>query len=54
LPSGIWTYANSPYIIDGQIQIQLGDELLQLAGIASDFGILIATDRTAQNLSIVN
>ena len=25
--SGNWAYANSPYIIDGEISIQVGDEL---------------------------
>ncbi len=31
--SGIWTYANSPYIIDGEIAIQQGDQLIIEPGI---------------------
>ena len=35
--SGIWTYANSPYIIDGEISIQIGDELVIEPGVQVTF-----------------
>ncbi|MEA3476311.1 MAG: T9SS type A sorting domain-containing protein [Candidatus Cloacimonadota bacterium] len=35
--SGIWTFAGSPYIIDGEIQIQAGDTLIIEPGVEIQF-----------------